>query len=139
MPKLEYFIVTESVSVDQFTNKISLFEVLETIHVPKFPAAFNRMFVVSAWNAEPGDESRDFQIQIKINPPDGSEPQTFEHNVPMPAARCRNIQCLQGIPFKCAGKFTIELSLNKEHFAFHTIDVELMPISGSETPAKPAG
>jgi len=38
MPQLEYFLVAESTSVDQHTNRVSIFNVAETANVENFPA-----------------------------------------------------------------------------------------------------
>ncbi len=68
MPKLEYFLICESTSTDQVTNRVSLFNVLENLQVLRAGAARQQQpsvapffEAVSCWNREPGDEERDFQ------------------------------------------------------------------------------
>ena len=69
MPKLEYFLVSESVSVDQLTNRTSLFNILEEVRANKFPAVIPQVVVTSAWNREIGDEDIDYQVKVRISLP----------------------------------------------------------------------
>ncbi len=61
MPKLEYFLVAESVSVDQQTNRISFFNVVEQVNVPVFPFTIPQIVAVASWNTEEGDAKRTFR------------------------------------------------------------------------------
>ncbi len=122
MAKLEYFLVCESVSVDQTTNTISVFHVLEQINSPQFPFVLLRLTAVAHWNAEEGDMDRDFQVGIVITSPDG-QLKKFEQNFRMIRPRHRTIANLMGFPLTQAGTMTIEVTLNGEHRATHTIDV----------------
>ena len=79
MPKLEYFLLCESISVDQETNRVSLFNVLEDLHLAKLPKngdskpAFilNQFVAVAVFNREPEDGDQDFEACLKYNLPDG--------------------------------------------------------------------
>lgn len=122
MARLEYFIVAESISVDQHTNRVSLFNVVEQLTAPEFPVIIPQLVAVTAWNAEAGDDQTDFQIRVRMIHPDGST-KDFTHNFRIPADRCRTIMTLQGVRVAQAGKLVLDLNLNDQHIASHTIDV----------------
>jgi hypothetical protein len=124
MARLEYFLVAESVSVDQQTNRISFFNVVEQVTVPEFPVTIPQIIAVAAWNAEEGDDKKDFQATVRITSP-SVEPKEFHRNFRMPAKRIRVILVFQGIKLAAPGKLLVELSLNDKHEATHSIDAEL--------------
>ncbi len=122
MPSLEYFLVADSFSVDQTTNRLSIFHVLEEIHAPEFPIVIARLVAVAHWNAEEGDADRDFQIGFIIKSPDGERPE-FTQNFRMIRPRHRTIAHFMGLPVPGPGVMTIEIRLNGKHEAVHTIDI----------------
>jgi len=122
MARLEFFVVAESVSIDQLTNKLSVFNVLEEVREEEFPTTLLGCVVVSLWNAEPGDEERDFQIQLEMVAPDG-QTRPFEQNLRIPRRRTRSILQLRGIPVPCAGELVFRISLNNEYKASHVVHV----------------
>lgn len=125
MAKLEYFLVAESVSVDQKTNRISFFNVVEQVNASKFPVTIPQIIAVAAWNAAEGDDEKDFQVTARMTRP-GGKPKDFAHNFRMTAERTRSDLIFQGIELSCAGKLVVEMLLNGQHAATHTIDVELV-------------
>jgi hypothetical protein len=73
MPQLEYFLIAESISVDQSTNRVSLFNVLEEIQCAPLPAGtpaipgrtgIPQLVAVSSWNLSPEDQGREFQVSL---------------------------------------------------------------------------
>ncbi len=130
MPKLEYFLVCESVSTDQETNRVSLFNVLEDIHI--LPAGqpgviLAQLVAVSCWNREPGDEEKDFQATLRIHSPGSSEPKEFPMNFRMDRPRYRLSLRIQGVPNLEPGQLRFELLLNQDHVAWHTVNVTAPP------------
>jgi len=122
MPKLEYFVVAESVSVDQTTNRISVFHILEEIHAPKFPVVVPQLAAIVHWNAQDGDAERDFQVSVLITFPDGQHKE-FNQNFRMIRPRLRTIANFMAIEIPGPGTMTIEIRLNGEYRASHTIDI----------------
>lgn len=135
MPKLEYFLICESVSVDRETNRISLFNVIEDLTIVKpgkeiaSPILFN-FVAVSCWNREEGDEQTDFQATLRIHqPPDenGSpvEPNDLALNFQMHSRRQRLLMRLAtpALPRAHDGKLRFELLLNGKHCAEHEIGI----------------
>lgn len=125
MPRLEYFLVCESISTDKDTNRVSLFNIIEGVRVlpPGTPGHILAQFVaVSCWNSEPGDENKDFQAILRINAP-GADPKDFEINFTMERPRQRLCIHIQGIPELEPGELKFEMLLNGEYVASHTVNV----------------
>jgi hypothetical protein len=131
VPRLEYFLVAEDVSIDQATNRISLFNVLDAIRSP-FPLLIWKCCAVALWQQEPGDEGRDFQSVVRVTAPNGQIHQ-LETNFRLSRPRHRIINRLQGVPIHAAGELRFELLLNGQHAAFHVVQIEAPP-PAEETP-----
>ena len=122
MARLEYFIVAESLSVDQATNRISFFNIYEEIHTRGFPFHLPQMVAVSAWNAEPGDGERDFQSLTRITLPNGTN-REFRQNFRITGRRHRVMLTYEQVPVEQAGHIVFQVELNGNHAAEHTIDI----------------
>ncbi|MBI4580026.1 MAG: hypothetical protein HY718_10015 [Planctomycetes bacterium] len=125
MPTLEYFLVARDFSVDQRTNRVSIFNIMEEIHAREFPITIPNMVILCSWNAENGDNERDFQMTLRPSL-DGRPvgiPQPLAHNFRIPGRRCRNFVAVEGLPLAGPGRLLVELLLNGDHVASHTIDV----------------
>ncbi len=126
MPNLEYFLVCESISTDQETNRVSLFNVLEDLQVLAQGHAgilLSQLIAVSCWNHEPDDEGKDFQQIVRIHSPGSTEPKDFPVNFQMERPRQRISVRFQGMPKLQPGPLKFELLLNGEHVAWHTVNV----------------
>jgi len=123
MATLEYFVVVESVSIAQFSNRISLFNVIEELTPPAFPTVFPQMVAVSAWNSEAGDDQRDLQVMLRVTLSNGTQLPDFTQNLRFPQRRHRVLSTLEGVPIPAAGQLRFEVFLNGERKASHTVDV----------------
>ena len=121
MPQLEYFLVAESAAVDQFTNRVSIFNVLESVR-GQIPSQFQSI-AISAWNREAGDEDIDFQVQVRILTPSGNTVGEFPINFRFTNPRQRVFQAVQ-VNLVEAGEFRFALSINGQHKASHALTVE---------------
>ena len=124
MPKLEYFLVSESVSVDQLTNRTSLFNILEEVRANKFPAVIPQVVVTSAWNREIGDEDIDYQVKIRISLPGEEEPKDFSMNFKVESNRHRLFQGFEHLQIQQPGELKFEVFINDEYIASHTVSVQ---------------
>jgi len=122
MAHMEFFIVSEEVSVDQQTNRLSLFNVLEQITAPDFPSMLLSGAAVSLWVAEPGDDELDFQCTLRIITPGGGH-REFPSNFTFRSSRHRVIHRIQGVPIKEPGVLRFEVLLNGQYKASHEVDV----------------
>jgi hypothetical protein len=122
MARLELFVVSEGVSVDQFTNQLSLFSVLEEVTPPDFPFVLPSAAAISLWMKEAGDDERDFQCLLRLTLPDGNR-REFTSNFRFRARRHRVIQRIQGLPLNEPGVLRFEVLLNGEYKESHEVDV----------------
>jgi hypothetical protein len=127
MARLEFFAVSEGVSVDQFTNRVSIFNILEQLASPEFPFVLASATAVSLWTMEAGDDERDFQCMLRITMPDGAQ-QEFTSNFKTLMRRHRVIQGIQGFPLTEPGLLRFEVLLNGEHAASHEVDVSRIKV-----------
>ncbi len=128
MPKLEYFLLCESVSVDQDTNRISLFNVLEDFQIAspdtngKTPLCFLGQFVaVALFNREPDDDEKDFEACLRFNLPDDKH---SEHRIAFRMDRNRQRLLLRFVgmpPVDKDGVLRFELLLDGTRCASHTV------------------
>jgi len=132
MARMEFFLVSEELSVDQQTNRLSLFNVLEQIASPNFPLVLLTAVAVSLWVADPGDDINDFQCTLRVIPPNG-EPRDFPSNFRFRSNRHRVIQRLQGFPINEPGVLRFEVLLNGVYQASHEIDVARIDLPTSGT------
>lgn len=123
MARLEFFLVSRSSSVDIPTNQLSAFEILEEIHVPKFPVLYPSCVAITVLRQEEGDEEKDFQGLLFITTPSG---EIYENpvNFRMTSTRHRLMQQIVGLPLTEAGILKFEITLNGKHLAEHIVDVD---------------
>jgi len=131
MPKLEYFLLCESISVDQETNRVSLFNVLDDLHLAKPPKegdskpAFilNQFVAVAVFNRQPEDGDKDFEACLKYNLPDNTHK---EHKLKFKMERNRQRIVMRFVgmpPVAKDGLLSFDLSVNGEHAGTHTIQL----------------
>lgn len=125
-PRLEYFVVSESVSVDALTNRVSLFNILEVIRSRRFPGVYPALYATAVWLIEDQERGTDYTTMLRVTVPGGQQ-QEYTSNFTAQGRRHRIFQRLEGIPLAQPGQITFELLLNAQHAAQHIIDVELAP------------
>ena len=123
MARLEFFVVSKSVAVDQATNFASVLEILEVIQTAQFPAMIPECVAISLWRVEPGDQDRDHQLVLRITSPGGTTNE-IRSNFRLTAPRHRVLQRIQGLPVETDGQIRFELILNGQHSAEHVVDVQ---------------
>ena len=96
-PRLEYFIVSDSVAVDALTNRVSLFNVLEVVLARSFPAVHPSAHATSVWITEDEDRGTDHQAILRITVP-GGEQRDYATNFTVQGRRHRLFQRIEGIP-----------------------------------------
>jgi hypothetical protein len=127
MPKLEYFLVAESISVDQDQNKVSVFNILEEVAVPESDlTVIPQLVALSSWIFEPEDMGQDFQVTLRVLVPRTMTPETtkeFPINFTGPKKRQRIYHRIRDLPLPQAGDVVFQLLLNGDHKASHTLTV----------------
>jgi hypothetical protein len=122
--KLEYFVLAESVLVDSHTNRVSIFNVLETIEEIDLPSTIPIVTSVAVLHVEDGDDAIEWQGMLEISAPEG-KPIAFPANfqIPKGATHHRLLHRLEGLPITTYGNIRFELKLNGQHIAEHRISI----------------
>ncbi|MEZ6152334.1 MAG: hypothetical protein R3C09_19715 [Pirellulaceae bacterium] len=131
MPKLEYFLLCESVSVDQETNRISLFNILEDFQLqakgqpPEKPHyILSQCVAVALFNREQEDGDREFTASLHFNSMEAGHP-IPELKFKMERNRQRIIMRFVGMPpVDDNGVLQFKLFLDGEHCASHTVHLQ---------------
>jgi hypothetical protein len=122
--KLEFFIVSESLSIDQATNRVSIFNVLEELGASQFPIGLPFLTATSCFLVEEGDADKEFVATCRVRAKQGVVDDlelrltfTARHS-----ARHRLVHRLDGrVAILGQGDVVFELLLNEEHKATHTV------------------
>lgn len=131
MPSLEFFLVAQSLAVDQQSNRLSIFDVLDTFQPRSLPAVFPRLVAVSAWLLEPDDKDQDFQATLRVVFEGPQSPLEFAQNFQGTGTGQRVVHQLVGLQIAAPGRISFEIVLNGHAFARHR--VVIMP-PDSEAP-----
>ena len=124
MPRLEFFIVARSFAADKFTNRLSLFDIFETVQPIRFPAVIPRMVAMSAWHYGNAEERQEqFQATVIIKMPEPEEDVIINTNFENPGILHHTVAGVSNTIVSRPGTIEIELKLNGEHQAFHRIQV----------------
>lgn len=124
MARLELFLVAESVSVDQGTNKVSVFEVLESVPFKEGAQnAISRCVAFSLWRLEAGDDGQDFQVLLRIHRPGMEVPDELSTNFTARSPRHRVFTHVLGLPLEELGALRFEVLLNGKHAAEHVVSI----------------
>jgi hypothetical protein len=112
MPRLEYFLVAESSAIDERTDRVSLFNILEQYRPPKLPFALPHCVAVCVWTREAEDAGKPFQALLKVTLPGEDETKDLAINFRMENEVVRNRLEISLIPLSRQGEIRFELSLN---------------------------
>jgi hypothetical protein len=128
MPKLEYFVVAESASIDRDRDQVSIFNILEDIFIPKSePKIIRELVAISSWILDPEEEGKDFQASLKLEGPGPNNcPWNSEFFVNFTAEKHRvRLQFgLCRMPIDRPGNIIFVLTLNGHVEAHHIITVQ---------------
>ncbi len=132
MPTLEFFVVAESFSIDRQSNRLSIFNIVETLAAEEFPVVLPSMVVITCLNLTDDELGEDFQVLLNVRSGGGDSPLggPFPTNFKARSRRHRIIQSFQGVPFNDPGDIMFKQSLNGQHLATHLLEVKR---SGPET------
>ena len=125
MPKIEYFVVSESISSDQDTNNVSIFHIFEDVY-GRLPLTIPRLVATSCWSISQDDKGKDFQVALKIVLPGGEvmpESASLKVNFSTNRNRHRVFQYLQGLRVERPGDLVVQVLLDGTPCASHTISV----------------
>jgi len=125
MPRLEYFVVSEGLSVDQRTNNVSLFGVCEE-YKTTIPGFFAKLVATSSWNIDPEEHGNDFQATLRVKLNEESvlpELDNFKINFTTDRDRHRIFHYIDNLKVMKPGNLVFEILLDGKHQAYHTVTV----------------
>ncbi len=125
MPTLEYFLISEGVSVDQRTNRLSIFNVFENVNAYDFPANVPLVIAVVSLIKEDEDQGKNFQLLLKIHSPEEKKTFEFSMNFIMERERHRLLLNVDNMQIKAPGIITFEIYLNGDLLTTRTVNVTL--------------
>src|SRR5438093_1007045 len=121
MPHLEYAIPCQLASIDQRTNAVSLFNIIESLEVIRRPSetddeararSLTPMEVVTLWRRLPEDaEDTRFKQVLTIVTPDGSEEELSQSDFQIPHFRHRVHVQLAPLAVDQEGDYTLKVYL----------------------------
>jgi hypothetical protein len=122
MPDLELFVVADAVVIDQRTDRLSIFNVLDQLRPRRFPARVTRVVALSTWLLSDADQGEDFQVLLAVTGPLGEQPNPFAQNF-TGAGRGQRIihQLVGGLVIDGPGELRFETRLNGVSKAHHSI------------------
>lgn len=126
MPKLEYFLVAESVSIDSDRNQVSVFNILEEMSIPESePKVIPRLVALASWIITPDDEGKDYQVSVDLIGPGQDCPYNHEFSLNFTARgnRQRTQMHLALLPIERVGDTVFNLKLNGTQIASHVLTV----------------
>ena len=125
MPRLEYFLVSESSTIDNESGAFSVFNVMNEAKFENFPAVLPKLALVACWIPTPdeigsGDE---FQVTFNFRLPDSAQSGQIRSSFQAESRFQHLIMNVVGIPVERPGEIVIDLLLNDQKQASHTIFV----------------
>lgn len=115
MPRLLFLAASLSTSVDQRTNQLSLFHLVEQFNPDRFPAVLPYFEVVCLWQRESGDDIYKFEQRVRMLSPGGvDEVANFQIEFPMERMRHRAIVGFAGIKVEEPGFYEIEVCVRRK-------------------------
>ena len=121
MIKHIWTVICSQVVIDQDTNNISLFNILEEVGIPQEVVKENNIIpivleIVSLWVRSDLAEPSKGSARISLIAPDGELLKTVESEVDLTDhERLRARGCFQGLPFKGEGVYDFKVSLKNNH------------------------
>jgi hypothetical protein len=151
MPNLEFFVIAESVSVDQSTNRLSLFNILEELQqveitpgmeFPRGVLPFPQLVAATSWIVENEEHDRRYRVNLRLHPPGGGESVDLgQLEFLAERRRQRLLQIVVGCPICGPGEMRFEVLLDGVHKANHfvTVSQAMVPRIGGEGSVDPGG
>jgi hypothetical protein len=125
MPRLEYFLVSESSTIDNETGALSVFNIVNEATFEKFPTVLPKLVLVTCWipTAEEIRNKDEFQVTFTFSFPDAPNHGQIRSSFQAEARFQHLIMNVVGVPVERPGEIVIDLLLNEQKTASHTIFV----------------
>lgn len=98
-------LMAEGVAVDRFTDRMTAFNMLESVFAPSFPAALAKLAVVNIYEVD--GEPDGWVERVSIEDVDGSVLAQTRAELRGEGRAHRSAHLFQGVPFRRAGTYTV--------------------------------
>ncbi len=114
MPKIIFSTCSQLVSVDRFTNTLSLFHMIEQLNAPSFPFRMPQMFVSVLWQREPQDEGLKFESVVRLTDPLGKTNGEWKAEWVFEQLRHRHILLVANAEFESPGSYHFNIFIKRQ-------------------------
>jgi hypothetical protein len=121
MPSLEYFVVARSVVIDQFTNAVSVFSIVDEIVPRKLPATFMRLTALIGLNVEQDEWGQQASYRVVLRIPGQEAPLESAFKFSLEWYRHRYAPSFIGVKVPTAGRMDFALYVNDQEVAHHQV------------------
>jgi hypothetical protein len=137
--KVQFSVCAQSVSIDQLTSRLSIFNVLDQITVPAFPVFISELTFVALLRREHEEETEQFKCQLSVMQ-NGKQGATADSAVRFGGASvARLIFNFSGLAIQSPGDVDFNLTLPSGEV--HTLAIPINQVSlaaGPDTQNSPA-
>jgi hypothetical protein len=134
--RLVTLVCCETCVIDQFTNRVSVFNIFEEILTPTLPIAIYSLATFSLWAREPGEPDPEATLTIKLN-----DRQMMQAPIAIAfqdKPRCRNVFTVNGLILGEQGQLTVEVAIGDAIYGTWTAPVLIITPAAEAVPAAPA-
>jgi hypothetical protein len=100
-------LLSESVSLDRFTNRLTAFNMLEAVFAPSFPALLGKLAVVCVYEKD-GEHEKRFE-RVSIKDPDGAVIAQTTAELEGDGIAHRSMHMFQGVKLARLGTYAVEI------------------------------
>ena len=129
MQRLEYFLVSESVSIDEVGGTVSIFHIRHHKTLELAPARIPSLWAVAAWIDDGNTQSEnedEGHVKLEVVSPGGDPVNTFRRTINSPHRVEQSLFRVLNIPIVKQGDLLFKLYLNDECVATHTVGIKII-------------
>ena len=114
MPEHVFTLAARGLSVDNQTNTLTVFAVVEQLGAHAFPAAVPEMALVSLWKREPGEEGVAFVQRTRFVDPSGEELGLVDQSFRFEQPHHRMLTHIRLFPVRLSGCHRIKVQIRRD-------------------------
>ena len=133
MPKLILLACSQLISVDQLTNTLSLFSIIEQVNLSGFPSRMPQIFVTSLWQRDEQEKDLSYESSIQFVGPSGNIKGEWRAEWTFEKPRHRHILLATDIEFEAPGTHLFKIYIRKKGVLSFGEPVSLIEISAQQS------
>jgi len=128
MPKLIFSTCSQLVSIDQISNNLSIYHIVEELSSSQFPFQFPRIFVTSLWQRYEDEKNVIFELRIRFINPKNESKKEWKTEWQFERLRHRHILSAVNLPFDIPGIYAFETCIRKKGERVWSKPVDQIPL-----------